>query len=312
MSLRVVAHATALASSCRCFAPLPHFILTLLPPTHSPFFCYHLSIYCILSLYTGCAAPSFHPHPSPPHSPFFFCYHLSIYCIPYLSTLACCSAVDIGNFGWGVETSELQIDALEKLNWLDRQTKAVTIELVSVNANIMLINRCEVHFAFDLAGHVTSTVIVTSVPFFSAYDLRLTPNCVRIAVEIIFVIFTLLLVVAELRELLAEGPLTYIKDVSNYVDIAGLICAFGLLATWITGQFQNRNFKMPVMDFDAGLSLDLKHKIMSAQKELSDMAETSSVFDVWMLGFALVAVVGMIKAFMFHPKLGVGELSRSS
>ena len=216
--------------------------------------------------------------------------------------------MDIGNFGWGLEASELQIDALEQLHWLDRQTKAVTIELVSVNANVMLINRCEVHFAFDLAGHVTSTVRVTSVPFYSAYDLRLGTNRVRITVEIVFVIFTLLLVAAELRELLAEGPLTYLKDASNYVDIVGLICAIGLLATWITGQFQNMNFKMPVMDFESGLSIDLKRKIMGAQKELSDMADTSSVFDVWMLGFALVAVLGMIKAFMFHPKLGVGEL----
>ena len=62
---------------------------------------------------------------------------------------------------------------------------------------------------------------------------------------------------------------------------------------------------MPVMDFTKGLDMALKRKIIASQNTLSKMANGAQVFDFFIFWFALVAVFGMIKAFMFHPKLGV-------
>ena len=70
--------------------------------------------------------------------------------------------VDLGNMNGGkghggVALSLEQVDVLQSLKWLDRQTKSIAIELVTVNPNVMLINRCVILFAFDLGGHVTPT-----------------------------------------------------------------------------------------------------------------------------------------------------------
>ena len=110
---------------------------------------------------------------------------------------------------------------------------------------------------------------------------------------------------AEIKELVTGGVWSYLKDLSNIIDLVGLGSAMGLAIVWFACQHLNSTFKMPVMDFTKGLDMALKRKIIASQNTLSKMANGAQVFDFFIFWFALVAVFGMIKAFMFHPKLGV-------
>jgi hypothetical protein len=71
--------------------------------------------------------------------------------------------VDLGIFRSGLATSKQRIADARALKWLDKETRLVTFSLLLLNGNVDVIAAVDLHFFFDVAGHVRTQRVLNTV-----------------------------------------------------------------------------------------------------------------------------------------------------
>eukprot|EP00746_Dinoflagellata_sp_MGD_P005994 gnl/MRDRNA2_/MRDRNA2_111633_c0_seq1.p1 gnl/MRDRNA2_/MRDRNA2_111633_c0~~gnl/MRDRNA2_/MRDRNA2_111633_c0_seq1.p1 ORF type:complete len:680 (-),score=108.47 gnl/MRDRNA2_/MRDRNA2_111633_c0_seq1:85-2124(-) len=126
--------------------------------------------------------------------------------------------------------------------WLNEQTRAISIEAVTYNANLDLSVYVNWHMDISASGRFT--------PYVTIYGLRLEPygttwDLARLFVEIVFSMMLLHYIIAEINEIrYSPSKKAYFSSLWNVIEIVNLFLYCVVLAFWFTYIMQDRKIFM--------------------------------------------------------------------
>ena len=122
------------------------------------------------------------------------------------------------------------LSLLKKMNWIDRQTRAVFAEFTTFNPNIRLVMVSSILVEFLPSGSILTTARFDPLNLFSETGRDLFSF--KTVCEILFLIFVVYFMLSEIKESLKIGVKKYMTEFWNYVELAIIISAwisFGML-----------------------------------------------------------------------------------
>ena len=155
----------------------------------------------------------------------------------------------VANLGYNEETSWTVLADLHSHNWLDKQTRAVFVELTVYNANIDLFATA---FLFIEALPTGGAFPWADFKVFNGYNYSLDSNLSARLVELIFIIFIVYFAVRELKKLM-KLKLRYLYSFFNLIEIVLLplyVMMFSLIIIrWLSTAKNIKSFKENPKDF---------------------------------------------------------------
>lgn len=151
------------------------------------------------------------------------------------------------NYGTSAHVVDVRLDSAEaravlgKMKedlWLNEQTRAISIEAVTYNANLDLSVFASWHVDISASGRFT--------PYVTIYGLRLEPygttwDLARLFVEIVFSMMLLHYIIQEIGEIRAAPvKMKYFSSLWNIIEITNLFLYCVVLAFWFTYIMQDR------------------------------------------------------------------------
>jgi hypothetical protein len=105
----------------------------------------------------------------------------------------------------------LNLTFLQKLDWIDRQTRAVTVEYSTYNPNINLCSYNILLFEFLPTGQIVTTLKFTPINLFSEQ------YSFMVACDILYMLFIVYFMICELRSIV-KLKLKYFKQFWSYIE----------------------------------------------------------------------------------------------
>ena len=78
--------------------------------------------------------------------------------------------VDLGLYQFGKEASKNKLQVAKQFAWMDRQTRSVSVQILTLNGNVDVMVSVDLHFFFDVGGHVRTQRIVNTVRVGNLYS----------------------------------------------------------------------------------------------------------------------------------------------
>ncbi len=107
------------------------------------------------------------------------------------------------------------LSTLQQLGWIDRQTRAIFIEFSVYNPNINIIMVSTILFEFLPTGHILASARFDPLSLFKDVSQFVTP---KIICDIVYMLFIVMFMITELRNLYKIGFKLYIKQFWNWIE----------------------------------------------------------------------------------------------
>ena len=214
--------------------------------------------------------------------------------------------LDLGGFHTKKEHVLAEINQAKSFGWVDKQTSAVTISLMTMNANIGLVNKLVITYTIDLSGHYRTDQRMTSLDMTDRYDSTLGSNSLRIIMEMLLIVATFLIALGEVREF-CNSPSAYLGNWTNAIDWINVGAVIFLFFAWFSRCMRTAAFRLPE-DHNLqinGFSSAFRTTIEESQHELDLIAESVDFYEWISFINMIVAVLCMLKNTLFHHQLGV-------
>ena len=114
---------------------------------------------------------------------------------------------------------------LERMNWIDRKTRAVFVEFSIYNPNVNLLMVNTIQFEFLASGNILTKATFDPV---SLYNVNLSSSfaALQIAFDIIFMAYIIFFTIAEIRQLVKLGVRAYACQFWSYIEWSIIVCSW--------------------------------------------------------------------------------------
>ena len=184
----------------------------------------------------------------------------------------------INQFNLNQTLNDLKL--LQKLNWINQQTRAIFIELILFNPNVNLFTSCQLIFEFLTTGKIISFINLRSVNLWSTQRQLVITLCYSIYMTVIIIMLT------KQLKLLKQSKYKYFKQFWNVINLSLFILSIASIPIYL--------YKIYSMyDLDKIKSLS----------NINNLTKWNEILSILMSFCSFLAIIKMIESLKFNSKI---------
>lgn len=196
------------------------------------------------------------------------------------------------------QTSDLinNITQLQKLDWIDRQTRAVFVEVSLFNPNANLFAYVTILFEYLPSGNILPSIRIAPM---SLIEYNSSYLALKVACNILYLIFIVYFMVKEIKELMKTKPkILYFKRLWSYVEWAIVGFSWAAFAMYLYRIYEGDKISRQFKEYNSASS---QGKLIRLQS-MANWNESLALC----LGFcALLGTLKFLRLLRFNTRISI-------